>query len=310
MIARKSKKANNKDGSTKPSKITTFEAPSKGFDPLTAPDKVLLHHGFPPRPTVPMFRKLWETHFARKLNYVVPTFKAFDSGHDRRNQRIAEISNSDTSNNWSGVILNNPGTSGPLVWVMGRWNVPNPYPSTKLPDSENYLSAAWVGLDGNGTPGLLQAGTDHSAFWQKGKIVRDVYAWWQWYPDAQHTIDNLPISPGDTIHCVICANSTHDATIRMQNISTGDYVSFNVSSKTDFLGKTAEWIVERPAILLKPAKLAKYGAVYFDSAYAYTERGEAFNAGAGGTLTMTDEAGHPISIPTLETLNVIKVEYL
>jgi len=290
------------------SKVTLFDPPPEGFDPLKAPDGALLRHGFPPRPQVPALLEMWQRHFARPLNYVVPVFEKISPGHFHHGQTAGEIRNADSTNNWSGVILKNPGTSGPLTWVMGRWNVPNPYPATKLPDFENYMSAAWVGLDGNGTPGLVQAGTEQTVRWHNGSLVRDVYAWWEWYPDAQFGISNLPISPGDTVQCTICVTSNHDATIRMHNISTGDFVSFNVSSKTDFIGSTAEWIVERPTLPFKPAKLAKYGAIYFDLAYAYTERGGAFDAGAGTKITMVDQGGYPISVPTLETSNVIRVE--
>jgi hypothetical protein len=72
--------------------------------------------------------------------------------HDYGNTRNGPA----TSNNWSGVELR--GAAGPFAWVSAWWNVPAVTGESK---TQTY-SSTWVGIDGDGTNDLAQAGTDRT----------------------------------------------------------------------------------------------------------------------------------------------------
>jgi hypothetical protein len=173
-----------------------------------------------------------------------------------------------------------------------------------------YYSASWIGIDGDGSPDVCQAGVECEAVTAGGVTTKNVYAWWEWFLNVEIKITNFPVAAGDMVTCAISVTSPTTATVYFTNNSNGASTSFQFTAPqgTKLVGNCAEWIVEAPTVGGSLAKLARYGAVYFDSAYAETSANVLVNGGAGNTISMTG-GGKTISTPTVETQTLIKCLY-
>lgn len=286
--------------------VRTYEPPPADFDPLTAPDNLLLHHGFPARPnpqTAPELRKRWERVFSRKLTYIVPTFRE-SIGKTHGPRLKSETEDSATSGNWSGSVVFLPPTAdNSFQWITGRWTVPNPYPS----DSHVDHASEWIGIDGDGgSNDVLQAGTETmTTFW--GPFC---YVWWEWFPKNEVAISSFPVAPGDIMQCLLCTGAPTSGTFYLLNVSRRIHTSFTVTapSGTSLVGNCAEWIVERPAVDGSLTSLANYGLVYFDEGFAGYEETQT-NLGSGTLLTMVGSSGFPLSVPTVEASTSMEVNW-
>src|SRR5208282_5979057 len=112
-----------------------------------------------------------------------------------------------------------------------------------------YYSSSWIGIDGDGSSDVLQAGVEQDETCANGQSNTSYYAWWEWFPASSIRIDNFPLRPGDAISCLICVNSQTSAQFFFTNQSQNVHTSFNVtaSGTTSLAGNCAEWVVERPA---------------------------------------------------------------
>ena len=100
--------------------------------------------------------------------------------------------------NWSGYELRGP--AGSYDWVSAEWNVP---PVTGETNTVTY-SSLWVGLDGDGSADLVQAGTAQANTtifipFQGTMSTSTYYAWTEFLPQqpTEQQITNFPIHPGD-----------------------------------------------------------------------------------------------------------------
>ena len=208
---------------------------------------------------------------------------------------------------WSGAVVYAPSKTK-MLWVIGQWMVPNPYPG--LGDGTWYASS-WIGIDGDGgSNDVFQAGVQCEAIVSGGITTRNIYAWWEWYPDDEVMIPNFPIFAGDGLHCVLCAESDTTGSVFLYNVSAGVYTSFKVTAgikagvQTTLVGNCAEWIVERPLVNKVAANLADYGFVSFDVATAQVNHGPTLVAGSGNNINMTDARNNIISRGTNVNDNV------
>ncbi len=277
--------------------VRTYDPPPGGFDPLTAPESLLVHHGYAARPdpeAEPALFQLWKKFFASaKSTYIVPEFHMVEGLVHGPRKRVEDQA-AGTSSNWSGSVLQaDPGKS--FLWIEGRWTVPNPYPSTN--SGWDYCSQ-WVGIDGSGSGDVLQAGTETDVQ-QVGLVtMRSIYTWWEWFPAPSMVVSNIPVAAGDVFWCLICVNNATTGSIYLNNISSGVNTSFTVNSPPDptnpavpvqLVGNSAEWVVERPSFLdvngnLVPTTLADYSLVYFDEGQAAPALGAPGGATASGPL--------------------------
>jgi Peptidase A4 family len=134
--------------------------------------------------------------------------------------------------------------------------------------------------------------------------VRQIYAWWEWFPADEVAITNLPVSAGDTMYCLICVNSTTTATVYISNQSTGVLTRFSITAPngTTLVGNSAEWIVERPTVNGALTSLADYKVDYFDEGIAgLSDVFQIVTLGSGTPTTMTGGGSAKLSVPTLET---------
>jgi hypothetical protein len=287
-----------KIGSTQ---VHTFPLPPKGFDPLKASKEELQRHGFPRRPdavTEAHAASKWVAAFSKYpvFSHITPEFRELPHRHgpNKRTQAETKGNVNATSNNWSGSVLF-VGGGDTFLWITGQWTVPQVY-SPNPGNGITYYSSAWLGIDGDGSPDVMQAGTETDS-------DGTCYAWFEWFPNYSAAISNFPISPGDVITLVLCATDPTTAWMSMGNMTAMTYTSFTFTAPagTSLAGNCAEAVVERPGINGALAQLPRYGEVYFDEVTAYTSGGNAFDIGLGTPINMVADDGVTlISNPTFE----------
>jgi hypothetical protein len=291
-----------------------FSAPPAGFDPRKAEARELLAYGFPGRPDAaaqPELAARWDRLMAVPYTRIEPKFRRTSKRHEPRRyptrpagaQALGAPHEDATSTNWSGsVAVAARGDS--CTYVAGQWTVADP--NTPAGKSGAFYSSSWVGIDGDGSPDVLQAGT-------ASEIVngtRKVYAWWEWYPNYEVAITNFPVNAGDTMYCLICVTSSTTAGIYLTNQSTNHLTSFSITAPrgTTLVGNCAEWIVEAPTVGGNQATPPDYGVVYFDEAIAGTRNRAVLNAFNATPIDMVS-GSTTLSRATLEKNQLIKCTY-
>lgn len=120
-------------------------------------------------------------HQALKFKRIIPEFKE-QPGHFHGPNRPPETTDrgllNQTSKAWSGSVLFIDPDKDPFAWIYGEWTVPNAY-SPDPNSGKPYYSSAWIGIDGDGSPDVLQGGTETDV---TGSQAAFSYAWWEWYP--------------------------------------------------------------------------------------------------------------------------------
>jgi hypothetical protein len=284
---------------------------------MTATPRLLLRYGFPTRPdatTAPELLKRWEAAFAGPRTWITPEFlemKGKYHGPAKRPRGGARVRPAElrianaTSTNWSGSVASPP-PGHTFGWITGQWTVPNPH----APTFGDFYASEWIGIDGWGSNDVLQAGTETAVGIFNTTFI---YAWWEWWPASEVAITNLPVSAGDTMYCLICVNSTTTATVYISNQSTGVLTRFSITAPggTTLVGNSAEWIVERPTVNGALASLSDYKVDYFDEGIAgLSDVFQIVTLGSGTAVTMTGNNNAPLSVPTLETDQLMKVNWL
>jgi Peptidase A4 family len=174
----------------------------------------------------------------------------------------------------SGIRL-----SEPYDWVMGTWHVPF---VTSEPGGKTY-SALWVGLDGDGTNDLVQAGTEQEATNINLGFIQftlsNYYAWTEFLPQeaTEQVLGNFTINPGDEIFTEVMvggANGTLSLNgafgrFFIMNLTTGAYASVSTPrAATTASGREAVWMMERPTVGGVLPELANYGSAVMYNATA------------------------------------------
>jgi Peptidase A4 family len=293
-------------------KVRTFEPPPRGFDPLTASPAELARHGFPPRPDDPHHLERYRRVFGQlknKFNYIQPTFQVnTDKRHGPRNR--SPEAGTETSTNWSGgVVFAPPGQS--FKWVEGDWVVPNVDAPTQ---NQWYYCASWIGIDGDGSGDVCQAGVECEVYQSGSSVTRNIYPWWEWFPNYEIKITNLGVSPGDMVTMLLCTQTGANATTaivyitnRTNGVSTS--VSFSAPMGTKLVGNSAEWIVEAPTVGGSQSSLADYGEVFFSVCEAFATDNSTVGGGTGDNINMT-AGGKVVSDGNLITPTVVQCLYV
>ena len=215
---------------------------------------------------------------------------------------------SESSTNWSGAVVFAP-SGDSFKWVEGDWVVPNVDAPTQ---NQWYYSASWIGIDGDGSPDVCQAGVECEAYRSGTTISRNIYPWFEWFPLPETQITNLAVSPGDMVTMLICtagAGST-SASVFFSNRTTGASTSFtfDAPSGTELVGNCAEWIVEAPTVGGSQNALADYGEVFFSVCEAVSAKSVTVNGGSGDNINMT-AGGVTVSDGNLITPTVVQCLY-
>jgi hypothetical protein len=297
-------------------KVTTF-SPPRGFNPLTADNSDLQKAGFPARPDDPHLQARYDYVLGRlkgKLNYIQPTFRRnAEVYHGPRRRRPEDPT--ETSTNWSGGVVFVPAGGHPFSWIEGDWVIPNVDAPT---ENQWYYCSNWIGIDGDGSPDVCQIGIECAVYRSGNSIIRNIYPWWEWFPEAEIQITNFPVSPGDMVTALLCTSGAGatQATAYFTNRTTGDTtsLSFTAPAGTSLTGNCAEWIVEAPTVGGQQSAMADYGEVFFSvcEADAGTIGGGGIlvNGGTGDNINMNDSAGNEVSAGSLITPTIIQCEYV
>jgi len=286
-------------------------APPPGFDPLTARASDVEKFGFPPLPEDPRMMERYKRVFNQirhKFNYVTPTFRVNrDRVHGPRQRQAA--AGTETSTNWSGAVVYAPQGQS-FKWVEGDWVVPDVDAPTQ---NQWYYSASWIGIDGDKSGDVFQAGIECEAYRSGTSITRNIYPWWEWYPTPEVAITNFNISPGDYLTFLLCskqgAGST-TGTVYITNRTTGVSTSVTLTApgSTKLVGNCAEWIVEAPTVGGSQSAIADYGEVFFSECEAWLTNGNGVNGGTGNNINLST-GGTVVSDGILITPTVVRCEY-
>ena len=302
---------------------TTIAAPPAGFDPINASDEDLAYHGFPPRPnqgTEPKAYATWAKAMEHSKKRIVPTLEQTSIFHGPSqltkanavtNAKIAnnaslanQPSNVSYSNNWSGYVDFSGATSfgsSSYYYLVNDFVVPKAQQAFGACTGGWDYGSAWNGIDGWGSPDVLQAGVEFDAYCALGGAIRSTYysAWYEWYPFSEVRIGGFPIAPGDDIFVEVWDTSSTAGHAYLVNYSNNQSVTINFSAPagTYLRGNSAEWVVERPSVGGSLATLTNYIMDPFWDAYAYTRAYTFYDIDEATPVDMLDNAGHVISYP-------------
>jgi hypothetical protein len=292
-------------------KITTF-GPSPKLDPLTASATSLAEAGLPPRPTDPHLLARYTRFFTKtknKFHYIEPTFRIDPTKTTHANKDAEYGAGADAYDNWSGGVVHAPDGQS-FKWVEGDWVVPSVYPTAQ---NEWQYCANWVGIDGDGSGDVCQAGMICAVYQSGSFITRSIYPWHEWYPSSWVEITNLSISSGDFVSVLICSAQgarSRTATIYFANHSSGGATSYQITAPlvTALGGTSAEWVVEAPFVNGSLSQMPDYGEAFFYVCEAGLTNGSVVNGVTGNNINLAQN-GTTLSTGTLSAPAVVDCRY-
>lgn len=289
---------------------TTSIAPPEYFNSIQAPAEDLAKYGFPPRPdagTEPKAYASWSKAMLASKTRIVPHLEQTNVFHGPKRDSGTTSEGTGTSSNWSGVVDFSGATSynstSSFYYLIADYVVPVAEQAFGACTGGWDWESSWVGIDGDGSGDVLQAGTEADAYCSGSTRSSYYSAWYEWYPYGEVRISNLPVSPGDDLFVEVWHTSATQGYAYLVNYNTNQAVEvgFTAPSGTKLVGNSAEWVVERPGVSGGLATLTNYISDVFWDCYAYTENYTTYTPGSSGALylTMLDNSGKPISYPTL-----------
>lgn len=300
---------------------TTIEAPPAGFDPISASDQDLQYHGFPPRPNQTTEAKAYatwvkamkasKTRIAPKLEQTTIfhgpsniTKNAKPSAEQSLSAPNGQVSNVSYSSNWSGYVDFSGATSygsTSFYYLVNNMVVPRAQQAFGACTGSWDWGSEWNGIDGWGSPDVLQAGVEFDAYCALGGLSRSTYysAWYEWYPYGEVRIGGFPVAAGDDIFVEVWHTSSTQGYAYLVNYSNNQSVEVGFTAYPGYplRGNSAEWVIERPTVGGSLATLTNYTRIPFWDAYAYTEAYTFYDIANGYAIDMTDSTGAVISYP-------------
>lgn len=293
---------------------TTAIAAPEGFDPLIASDQELRMYGFPPRPdefAAPKAFGAWKKAVLASKVKVNPVLQMTNIFHGPVRNTKTPSNSTGTSYNWSGSVdfsgASSYGSSS-FYYLYAEYVVPIAEQAYGACTGSWDYSSAWIGIDGDGSGDVLQAGTESDAYCSGSTKSSYYSAWYEWYPYGSVRI-GFPVAPGDDLFVEVWNTSSTQGYMYMVNYQTNQYteIGFTAPSGTHLVGNSAEWVVERPSVGGSLATLTNYISTYFSNAGAYTFSNAFYQPGSSSALqlTMLDNSGKAISYPTTLGTNAI-----
>lgn len=312
--------------------VQTFLAPPAAFNPVVASPETLQQYGFPPKPDqlkTPAAYNAWAKAVSapqtrlqapKLVQTTIYNGRAQIQPYSESKQSAGEFnfnpSNSVSANslNWSGYAIYDD-TRKPFAksYVYAYWIVPVAQHAfgNGLPVGWDY-STQWIGIDGLGSPDVLQAGTEADGYASGATQATFYAAWIEWYPFSESRIANFSVAPGNEMFVEVWNTNATVGNAYLFNVTRQQAVAltFKAPSGTTLVGNSAEWVVERPEIGGSLARLTNYVACPFDACYAFGSIGAGmYNkmyfpginlaGGAVYAISMLDNVGGVISIPSL-----------
>ncbi|KAH9931533.1 peptidase G1, partial [Fomitopsis serialis] len=206
------------------------------------------------------------------------------------------------SSNWAGAVYDSY-PSGSFTSVTGTFTVPTP--SAPSGGRGSYSASAWVGIDGDTcSTAILQTGVD---FTIDGGDVSYDGAWYEWYPDYAYDFSGISFSAGDTVKLTVTASSTTSGTAVIENTSTGQTVTQDITSSSALCEENAEWIVEDYEEGGSLVPLADFGTVTFTGASAETTSGA---VGPSGATLIDIEQNNDVLTSASTSSDSVTVKYV
>jgi len=299
---------------------TTAVAPPSGFDPLTASDEDLATYGFPPRPAQasPAYAA-WARAMKSSRERIFPQLEVTDI-QNTVNRASANPNGRMTntvgySSNWSGPVsfsgAKSYGTTS-FYYIIGDYVVPIAEQAIGACTGSWDWSSQWVGIDGDGSSDVLQAGIEADALCSGGVTTPYYSAWYEWYVSGCNPANNpcnevrisLPVTAGDDVFVEVWDTTSTQGYAYIVNENTNQYtqVGFKppAGSGGKLVGNSAEWVVERPTVGGSLATLTNYTQDFFADSFAYTFGSVLYDPGTTSNtlLDMQDSSGCVISYPT------------
>jgi len=291
----------------------------KGFDPLKASNSELVKYGYPPQPNkdaMPKHLKKWTNFLSRPIQGVAPQFTIMATGRQPANITTkGDASANAESGNWSGAVVLNPPSGQTFATISASWMVPNAWPPLSAWNGTgwndgSWESVSWVGIDGyTAQQSILQAGTKSVVTVTKGAVTHTSWAWFEWFPAFEIQFSNFQVSPGDTVHFLVCAPTPTTGSVFVTNVSSNLATSTSINAPTPasaLAGQNAEWILEDDSIGGSPAPFSDYGSEFFYDCMASTGQGTEVNISNATLVNMVQGSG-TISTAVMETPSVLMV---
>jgi hypothetical protein len=295
-------------------------SPPANFNAFAASDKELQHYGFPPRPDRakdPNAFAFWSKLVTLPVKRVIPKQQATTISNGPA--IITSVSQNHphnftgplgaTSNNWSGYADVAASGKYPFhannTYVYGVFVVPVAEQAFGACTGSYDYSSFWVGIDGWGSPDVMQAGIEADAYCSGSTTAAFYSAWYEWYPYNETRISSPAVAPGDEIYVYVWNSSPTVGNYYMANLTqnVASSLQFSAPSGTQLQGNSVEWIAERPGISGGLATLTNYVANPWWYALATTASGYQFSPSkpTGTTsysITMLDNSSNYISYCT------------
>jgi Peptidase A4 family len=307
--------------------VYAYTQPPAGFDPGAATPEALARYGYPPRPEAAAGAEAlaeWQRVTDPALRRIVPALVRTNRYHRPvAGLRVDERNAAATSSNWSGFALVG-GASTNFFSVVGHWTVPTAQQAFGVCSGGWDYSSQWAGIDGYTNADVLQSGSEADAYCDVGQQVSEYYPWLEWFPGPEYVIYQStsplklpPFDPGDYLTVHVWATDWKNGVSKTGNLLFTDLTqnwqasfTFTAASVggTTVAGRSAEWIVERPALVTGNSftllTLANYIANPWNTASATDLNQFAHSPAAPGSavnynITMLDNDNAPISRVTL-----------
>jgi hypothetical protein len=299
---------------------TMIQAPPAGFDPLTASDQDLQYHGFPPKPnqaTEPKAYATWVRAMKASKTRIVPTLEQTTIFHgpakpgkaanptaveNSLSAPTGKASNTSYSSNWSGYVDFSGATSygsTSFYYLVNNMVVPKAQQAFGACTGGWDWGSEWNGIDGWGSPDVLQAGVEFDAYCSGGTRASYYSAWYEWYPYGEVRISGFPVTAGDDVFVEVWHTSSTQGYAYLVNYTNNQSVEVGFTAYPGYplRGNSAEWVVERPSVGGSLTTLTNYTRVPFWDAYAYTESSAFYDIDEATPVDMLDNAGGVISYP-------------
>jgi hypothetical protein len=305
----------------RPAGVLAFPPPPAGFNPRSASQALLSAYGFPPRPDPVRLATTYADWLASvsAMHRLIPVLQTVPIRHAPLMAAppagAANTSVAATSVNWSGYVAPAPAFAfgnQSITAVFGDWMLPvaqTAFNGCHPHGGESVYSSTWVGIDGSGSYDVLQAGTESDAVCAGGVVAPFQTAWYEWFPDYEVRVANLPVSPGDAMYVHVWAKNATRGHVYIANKTTRQSVAlmFDAPPGTALIGNSAEWVIERPVVDGQLATLTNYVQEFFAAAQAHDALGTLYTPGAPPPgqppalqIGMTDNNGDLISVPELQ----------
>jgi hypothetical protein len=213
-----------------------------------------------------------------------------------------QASNTSYSDNWSGYVDFSGATSygsSSFYYILNEFVVPVAEQALGACTGGWDWGSAWNGIDGWGSPDVLQAGIEFDAYCSGTTRASYYSAWYEWYPYGEVRIGGLPIAPGDDVFVEVWNTSSTQGHAYLVNLNNNlsTVVGFTAYPGYPLVGNSAEWVVERPTVGGSLATLTNYNMDPFWGAYAYTEASKFYDIDEATPVDMLDNSGNVISYP-------------